>query len=67
MDPTESKMNKQDVMSQLLNAEGFSAMAAAVLTEQDAARLARYERIIIKNLPKGFDKAATAALLKAAA
>lgn len=40
-----------DALSELLDAEGFAAMARDVRTEQDPRRLDHYARIIYKNAP----------------
>ena len=41
-----------NVLSALLLALGFNAMANEVLTETDRDRLIRYARVIIKNSPE---------------
>lgn len=43
---------KQQAISELLAALGFEAMARDVLNENDAERLSRYARIVIKNSPQ---------------
>jgi hypothetical protein len=43
---------KQQAMSELLSALGFTKMASDVLTETDAQRLCRYGNVIVKNSPE---------------
>jgi Ni2+-binding GTPase involved in maturation of urease and hydrogenase len=42
----------QDALSELLDALGFAAMAADVITETDQERLRKYARIIVKQSPQ---------------
>lgn len=43
-------VTEQQAMSLMLKALGFDAMSAAVMTESDEERLARYARVILKNI-----------------